>query len=151
MNKRNGRFADFAVRAIAAATIFLAVSSTAAPVAPTQTSNEARVEASIKDLHAKFEITAAQENQWAKVAAAMRNNAKTMDELTRAKMANAKTMTAVEDINSYGVIAYAHADEIKKLAPVFAALYASMSDAQKAEADELFRHGSHATDHLLSL
>jgi len=30
-------------------------------------------------------------------------------------------MTAVEDINSYGVIAYAHADEIKKFAPVFAA------------------------------
>ena len=151
MNKRNGRFANLAVRASAAATIFLAVSLTAAPVAPTQTSNEAPVEASIKDLHAKFEITAAQENQWAKVAAAMRNNAKTMDELTRAKMANAKTMTAVEDINSYGVIAYAHADEIKKLAPVFAALYASMSDEQKAKADELLRHGAHATDHLLSL
>ena len=151
MNKRNSQFANFAARAIAAATVFLMASLSAAPVVPAQGSNEVAVEASIKDLHAKFKITAAQEYQWARVAAAMRDNAKTMDRLTSAKMANAKTMTAVEDINSYGVIAYAHADELKKFAPVFAALYARMSDAQKAQADELFRHGAQDTDHLLSL
>jgi hypothetical protein len=48
-------------------------------------------------------------------------------------------MTAVDDLKSYGEIADAHADGIKKLTPVFAALYASMSDAQKKEADAIFR------------
>ena len=50
-------------------------------------------------------------------------------------------MTAVDDLKSYGEIADAHANGIKKLTPVFADLYASMSDAQKKEADTLFRHG----------
>ena len=73
----------------------------------------------------------------------MRDNAKKLDELNSARMTNATT--AVEHINSYGVSAYAHADGIKRFAPVFAALYATMPDAQKAQADELFRHGSYAT------
>ena len=151
MNKRNSRFANLAVRTVAAATVFLMIPLFAAPLVAIQSSNAGPVEASIEDLHAKLKITAAQEDQWAKLAAAMRDNAKSMDALTSARMANAKTMTAVEEINSYGVIAYAHADEIKKFAPVFAALYSKMSSAQKAEADELFGHGIHDTDHLLSL
>jgi hypothetical protein len=151
MNKRNSRFANLAARTVAAATVFLMIPLFAAPLVAIQSSNAGPVEASIKDLHAKLKITAAQEDQWAKVAAAMRDNAKSMDVLTSARMANAKTMTAVEDINAYGVIAYAHADEIKKFAPVFAALYSRMSSAQKSEADELFGHGIHDTDHLLSL
>jgi hypothetical protein len=51
-------------------------------------------------------------------------------------------MTAVDDLKSYGEIANAHADGIKKFIPVFESLYASMSDAQKKSADTLFRrHG----------
>ena len=151
MNKRNSRFSNFAARAVTAATVFLMIPLSAAPLVAVQSSNAAPVEISIKDLHAKLKITAAEEDQWAKVAAVMRDNAKSMDVLTSAEMANSKTMTAVEDINAYGVIAYAHADEIKKFAPVFAVLYARMSNAQKAQSDELFAHGVHDTDHLLSL
>ena len=58
-------------------------------------------------------------------------------------MANATT--AVENISSYGVITNARADGIKRIAPVFATLYASMPDTQKAQADERFRQGSYAT------
>jgi hypothetical protein len=56
-------------------------------------------------------------------------------------MEHAKEMTAVDDLKSYGEIAAAHADGIKKLTPVFADLYASMSEPQRKEADTLFRHG----------
>ena len=130
-------------RAVAA--VALAVTITFAPnvVLAAKPSNEDRVEMRIKDMHAKLEITQAQEDQWAKVAEVMRDNARSMDTLTKARHENAKTMTAVDDLRSYGEIADAHAEGIKRLTPVFAALYDEMSDAQKKEADTLFRHGPH--------
>jgi hypothetical protein len=104
---------------------------------------ENRVEVRIKDMHDKLKITKAQEAQWAKVEQTMREDAKVMDELTQARADHAKDMTAVDDLKSYGEITAAHADGIKKLTPVFAELYDSMSDAQKKDADALFRHGDH--------
>ena len=103
--------------------------------------HEDRVEQRIKQMHTKLMVTAAQEEQWGKVAQVMTENAKTMDTLTQARVDRAKEMTAVDDLKSYGEITDAHADGIKKLIPVFATLYASMSDPQKKEADTLFRHG----------
>jgi periplasmic protein CpxP/Spy len=103
--------------------------------------HEDRVELRIKDMHAKLKITSAQEEQWAKVAQAMLDDAKTMDTLTQARVDLAKDMTAVGDLKSYGEIVDAHANGIKKLIPVFAALYSSMSDAQKKAADTFFRQG----------
>jgi hypothetical protein len=100
-----------------------------------------RTEQRIADMHGKLKITAAQEELWTKVAGVMADNAKTMDALTQARMDHAKGMTAVDDLKSYGEIAEAHAEGIRKLTPVFATLYASMSDPQKAEADTMFRHG----------
>ena len=102
--------------------------------------HEDRVELRIQDMYAKLKVTAAQEEQWAKVAQAMLDDAKIMDTLTQTRVDHAKDMTAVDDLKSYGELAEAHADGIKKLTPLFAALYASMSDAQKKEADTLFRH-----------
>ena len=117
--------------------------------------HEDRAELRIKDMHAKLKITPAEEAQWAKVAEIMRDNGKTMDTLTQTRVEHAKDMTAVDDLKSYGEIAQAHADGIKKLTPVFADLYASMSDAQKKEADTLFRqgdrmHGKHKHGHKKS-
>jgi len=109
--------------------------------------HEDRAELRIKDMHTKLHITPAEEGQWAKVAEIMRDNAKTMDALTQARVDHAKDMTAVDDLKSYGEIAETHADGIKKLIPVFADLYASMSDAQKKEADTFFRHGEHMRGH----
>ena len=71
----------------------------------------------------------------------MRDNGKTLDALTQARVDHAKTMTAVDDLKSYGEIADAHADGVKKLTPVFASLYDGMSDAQKKQADALFSRG----------
>lgn len=102
--------------------------------------HEDRTELRIKDMHTKLKITTAQEEQWAKVALAMRDDAKTMDALTQARVEHAKDMSAVDDLKSYGEIADAHASGIKKLTPVFAVLYSGMSDVQKKQADALFRH-----------
>jgi protein CpxP len=106
--------------------------------------HEDRAEMRVKDMHNKLKITAAQEEQWAKVATVMRDDAKNMDKLIESRAARAKEMTAVDDLKSYGEITDAHADGIKKLVPVFSALYSSMSDVQKKEADRLFRHGDSA-------
>ena len=113
--------------------------------------HEDRTELGIKEMHAKLKITPAQEEQWAKVAQAMLDDAKTMDALTQIRVDQAKDMTAVDDLKSFGEIADAYANGIKKMTPVFADLYASMSDAQKKEADAFFRYGyekhSHKNSH----
>ena len=99
-----------------------------------------RVEARIKELQTKLKITPAQEELWNNVTQVMRNNAKTMEALIKARSKKAGTMTAVDDLKSYGEIVEAHADGINKFIPAFESLYASMSDAQKKDADKLFRH-----------
>ena len=113
--------------------------------------HEDRVELRIKNMHTKLMITPAQEEQWSKVAKVMQDDAKTMDTLTQARVDHAKDMNAVDDLKSYGEITEAHADGIKKLTPVFADLYASMSDAQKKEADTLFRHIDDKRSHKKSI
>jgi len=97
-----------------------------------------RVEARIKELHAKLTITPAQEELWNNVTQVMRDDAKTMEALIKTRSENAKTMTAVDDLKSYGDIAGAHADYLKKFVAVFEPLYAGMSDAQKKNADKVF-------------
>jgi protein CpxP len=112
-------------------------------VASGKASKAERVEARIKQLYTKLKITQAQEELWNKVAQSMRDNAKTMEELIKARSEKAGTMNAVEDLKSYGEIAQAHADGIKTFVPIFEPLYASMSDAQKKDADRLFHHQGH--------
>jgi len=116
--------------------------------AATSDAHADRAEQRIKDMHSKLKITATQEEQWNKVALIMSDNAKAMDTLTQARKDHAKEMTAVDDLKSYGEIAEAHADGIKKLTPVFATLYDGMSEAQKKEADTLFRHGDRRHGHM---
>jgi len=99
-----------------------------------------RVDARIKELHTKLKITPAQEGLWDNVTQVMRDNAKTMEALINARTEKAGTMNAVDDLKSYSEIAEAHADGLKKFLPVFEPLYASMSDAQRKDADTLFHH-----------
>jgi hypothetical protein len=109
-------------------------------VATSKASKVERVEMRIKELHAKLKITPAQEELWNGVTQAMRDDAKTMEALIKARMEKEGTMTAVDDLKSYSEIAQAHADGLKKFIPAFEPLYASMSDAQKKDADKLFHH-----------
>jgi periplasmic protein CpxP/Spy len=116
--------------------------ATAEPgVATAGTASKAdRVEARIKELHTRLKITPAQEELWNNVTQVMRDNGKTMEALIKARSEKVRAMTAVDDLKSYGEIAEAHADGLKKFIPIFEPLYASMSDAQKKNADTLFHH-----------
>jgi protein CpxP len=151
MNLSGIQFTRVSTRFVSA--VALAATLALAPMvvlAVDKDAHEDRVELRIKDLHAKLHITSAQEDQWSKVAQVMIDNAKVMDTLTQARADHAKDVTAVDDLQSYGEIADAHADGIKKLTPVFATLYAGMSDVQKKEADTLFREGDHKHGHKRS-
>lgn len=101
-------------------------------------SQEDRVETRIKELHGKLKITAAQESQWNAFAEVMRDNAETVDAVLKERSENLHAMNAVEDLRSYERLADAHADGLKKLVPAFEALYNTMSDDQKKNADAEF-------------
>lgn len=127
---------------LATATPSRAASTERAPATVGAVSRGDRVELRIKDLHAKLSITPAQEELWGNVTQVMRDNAKTMETLIKARSGNMMAMNAVDDFKSYSEIADAHADGLKKFIPVFEPLYVSMSDTQKKSADALFhRHG----------
>jgi periplasmic protein CpxP/Spy len=114
-----------------------------APAAPDARSHADRVEARITMLHAKLAITAAQEPAWQNLTQVMRENAQTMEALRVARADKAPTVTALDDLKSYAEIATAHAEGLKKFLPVFETLYGNMSEAQKAQADTLFRGPQH--------
>jgi len=135
--------AFFVTIAFAIANPSHAVSADPVQKPPAKVSKVDRTEAHIKDLQAQLKITPAQEELWNKVTKVMRDNAKSMEALHQARVEKAKTMTTVEDLKSYSEITQAHADGLKNFIPVFEALYASMSDEQKKDADTLFRYGSH--------
>jgi hypothetical protein len=99
-----------------------------------------RVEVRIKELHAKLKITPAQKGLWDNVTRVMRDDAKKMEALIKARSEKATTTNAIDDLKSYSEIAEAHADGLKNFIPVFEPLYAGMSDAQKKDADKLFHH-----------
>ncbi len=115
-----------------------------APSATTTTtakpsSREARVEARIKSLHAQLKIASGQEQEWGAVADVMRQSAGTIDQLSQQRLKDRANMTAVDNLKSYQAIADAHADEMNKLVPAFAALYAKMTPDQQKNADLVFR------------
>jgi hypothetical protein len=111
---------------------------------PAKAATRDHVEQRISGLHHKLHISAAQEAQWAVVAQAMRDNAHSMDSLIKERSANAKSMTAVDDLVSYEKLAAAHEDGLKAFIPLFQALYDSMTADQKKIADAAFRgHGPH--------
>jgi protein CpxP len=105
--------------------------------------HDMKVEKHIKDLHAKLQITPAEESQWDDVAQTIRGNAIELDRAIDKRKAIAGNATAIDDLNAYGDIAQAHADGVKKLSAVFSKLYAAMPDDQKKLADEVFGHRDH--------
>ena len=121
-----------------------AMASSSSASTATMTKSDAKrdmaVESHIKDMHAQLQITPAEEPQWAVVAKTMRDSAIETDKAIDKREALVNSASAVDNLNAYGDIAQAHADGVKKLAAVFAPLYASMSDDQKKAADALFAH-----------
>jgi hypothetical protein len=133
--------AGLALPAAAGAADTMLVAQTSQAAAPKATKQPAAdpVETRIKQLHDKLHITDAQSAQWNDVAQAMRDNAKAHAQQIDEARKNAKTMTAVDDLNNYAQLAQSHADGVKKLAAAFDTLYGQMSDEQKKTADSVFR------------
>jgi protein CpxP len=98
------------------------------------------VELRIRRLHSKLHITAAQQTQWDNLVAVMRDNAKTMMDLQKLRVQDAKSMTAVDAVKSYAAVIDAHQVGMTKFVPAFEALYGSMSNTQKATADSMFQN-----------
>jgi hypothetical protein len=96
------------------------------------------VEDRIKSLHAKLKITPDEEQAWGDVAQAMRDSEANVGTLVRERHQNSKTLSAVEDLESYQKIAQAHADGLAKVTSTFSTLYNSMPDDQKQLADKVF-------------
>ncbi len=115
-----------------------ATAATSAPAAPVKHAGVDRVEARITELHDKLHVTADQATLWASVAQAMRDSAKNVHVGLADRSAHAKTMTAVDDLKSYQVLANDHADGLKQLIPAFEALYAAMTPVQQKNADRVF-------------
>ncbi len=107
---------------------------------PTSSNPADDVAARIQRLHDQLQITPGQEALWKNVAAAMQDNARVIATAMQARMDKSQTMSAVDDIVSYGAIATAHADGLKHLAAAFAPLYAAMPPAQQQNADAVFGH-----------
>jgi periplasmic protein CpxP/Spy len=117
--------------------------SGSATMANTDAKRDAAVEKHIGELHAKLQITPAQEAQWNEVATTMRENVKDLDRAIDKRAAKAATATAIDDLNAYADIAQAHANGVKKLSSAFSGLYSAMSDEQKKTADAAFSHRGH--------
>ena len=123
----------------------------AAPGSPAQPAATAtksrRVEARITELHKQLRITTDEETLWGDVAQVMRDNEQKMHDRITARSTKLKSMTAVDDLRSYRMIADEHADGLKRLIPAFEALYAQMTPAQQKHADRVFgerqKHAQH--------
>lgn len=143
------RFVALAAVALLAAPLAVSAQPAQAPTpaappaatssAPAPNSPEARVEARIKDLHAKLHITAAQEAQWDQFAQIMRANARDMGQELQQRAQQFPSMNAVQDLKSYEQLAEGHVQRLQKLIPAFEALYNAMPDQQKQLADQVFR------------
>ena len=128
-------------------TIILAsplMAKTSAKKSEEQISTTENTGAKINELHTRLKITPAQEDQWKKVADAMRENASTMENLIQARRANMGTMNAVANLKSYQGVSEAHAGALAKFVAAFEPLYDMMSAEQKQIADATFSHvGEH--------
>jgi protein CpxP len=143
MKPNYARITNTTVRALVAGMFVATFAFASGSAMAAHASMADRTEMRINDMHAKLKITAEQEDQWQKVATAMRDNEVAIEPLIADRKSNARTMTAIDDLHSYAAITQAHLDSITRLTPEFEKLYAGMSDAQKQDADRLFRGIDH--------
>jgi hypothetical protein len=118
-----------------------ATASTPAGAAPSL-SKEAlqRMEQHNKQLHDELGITSAEQPQWDKFAQTMRDNAAGMSQALSERGAKIMSMNADENMKSYAEVAQVHADNMKKAAAAFDALYNDLTPQQKQTADAVFRN-----------
>jgi periplasmic protein CpxP/Spy len=105
---------------------------------------EQRVEAYIRQLHMQLHITPAEQPQWDRYVAVMRENARAMDQELAQRIEQFPTIDALQNLQSYERLAEAHVQHLQKLAPAFADLYNAMPEQQKRLTDQVFREHAEA-------
>ena len=95
------------------------------------------VDGRIAFLKAELKITPAQETQWQQVAAAMRENAKALDQTITAARQNRTNTDAVQRLELREQFAKVRADNDGRLLAAFKPLYASLSPEQQQMANQL--------------
>jgi Spy/CpxP family protein refolding chaperone len=102
------------------------------------------IEGRIAYLKAELKITDAQAPQFAPVAEAMRDNAKTMGQAIEQRRAErGQPQSAVQRLETRAQLAALRADDSRRFLEAFKPLYASLSDDQKKAADELLSRHLH--------
>jgi hypothetical protein len=102
-------------------------------------SAQERVEERIKELYSQLRISPAERPQWDQFAQVMRDNAQDMDRVYDQRTEQFRSMTALQNMQSYEQLATQHAQNLKKLVLAFQNLYNAMPDPQKQLADQVFR------------
>jgi periplasmic protein CpxP/Spy len=133
--------------------------TTAAPANSTATPSEARhhamermmpgqfVEGRIAFLKAQLKITPAQEAQWQQVEAAIRENARTLDQTIASGRQNRGDMNAVQRLELREQFAKVRVDNEARLLAAFKPLYASLSPEQQQMANQLVGAHHHHWHH----
>ncbi len=103
------------------------------------------VDGRIAFLKTELKITPAQEPQWQQVAAAMRENAKALDQTITTARQNRTDMNAVQRLELREQFAKVRADNDARLLAAFKPLYASLSPDQQQMANQLV--GAHQYGH----
>jgi hypothetical protein len=96
-----------------------------------------QVEQRLITLHRELKIAPQQEDKWNAFAQTVRDNESRMRDLLTSRH-QARNASAVDDLKTYGELTDEHAKAIKRLESPFGDLYASMNDAQKRNADQVF-------------
>jgi hypothetical protein len=94
----------------------------------------------IADLHSRLHITAEQTQQWDQFAQVMRQNATELEQTNRQRAEKLGSMSAVDNVQSFAQLEQQRATDMQRVVPALQALYAALSDQQKALADQLFRN-----------
>jgi hypothetical protein len=130
----------------------VALAQNAAPAAPPAQQQQAtphrhhgdHIEGRIAFLHTELKITPAQQAQWDRVAAAMRDNNQDMHKAFESMRANrGATQNAVQRLETRAQFATLRTQADQRFLEAFKPLYTSLSDDQKQTADELFAHHGH--------
>src|SRR5712672_2603000 len=95
------------------------------------------VEGRIAFLKAQLKITPAQEAHWQQVEAAMRENAKTLDQTITTARQNRGNMDAVQRLELREQFAKVRVDNDARLLAAFKPLYASLSPEQQQMANQV--------------
>jgi Spy/CpxP family protein refolding chaperone len=105
------------------------------------------IDGRIAFLKAQLKITPQQEGQWQKVEAAMRDNAKALDQTISTARQDRGDRNALERLEMRGQFAKVRAENSDRMLAAFKPLYGSLSPEQQKMADQLIGAAGHHWRH----